>query len=249
MKNQANVVIHKGCHSRTPLSGIYNARRCQTKGISLLNRCVEDPRVLRTAKSGMTSNLMSGSHLTYKDALNKGAFRAPLRSDFTARSVIPQSRYAGYSGRTGFTLIELLVVVLIIGILAAVAVPQYQKAVLKTRMTQAVLFGKEYIKAQHMYRLANGEFASQLADLDIQLPPHTGWTMQMLGDGGLSITHTASSIYFNFWPAGGLFSQNTGFCLINYSNPHRNVAQSVCQSFTKNPVDTKNGRYEYQWQW
>ena len=57
----------------------------------------------------------------------------------------------------GFTLIELLVVVLIIGILAAVAVPQYQKAVEKSRMVEAISNLEIMKKCAELYVLEKGK--------------------------------------------------------------------------------------------
>ncbi len=74
--------------------------------------------------------------------------------------------------KKAFTLIELLVVVLIIGILAAIAVPQYQKAVDKTNFTQAKILANALSKAEANYYLANGEYATNVDNLDISLPQY-----------------------------------------------------------------------------
>ena len=73
-----------------------------------------------------------------------------------------------------FTLIELLVVVLIIGILAAIALPQYQKAVKRAKFTKLVISLNAIVKAQKVYFMANNSYANDLSDLDIQVPTVSG---------------------------------------------------------------------------
>ena len=70
----------------------------------------------------------------------------------------------------GFTLIELLVVVLIIGILAAIALPQYQKAVWRARAMELVTLVSTTAKARQLAYMERGYWTANFPDLDLQIP-------------------------------------------------------------------------------
>ncbi len=86
------------------------------------------------------------------------------------------------NNKKGFTLIELLVVVLIIGILAAMAMPQYFKAVERSRMTEADQLLSSIAQAQQRKYLQVNQYATDFGVLDVAPQGATGSTFYTKGD-------------------------------------------------------------------
>ena len=72
--------------------------------------------------------------------------------------------------KKGFTLIELLVVVLIIGILASIAIPQYFKVVEKARVAEAMSLIAAVKSAEERYLARGGTYTNDFTQLDITYP-------------------------------------------------------------------------------
>lgn len=131
----------------------------------------------------------------------------------------------------GFTLIELLVVVLIIGILAAIALPQYAISVEKSRATHAIVAARALKDAQEVYYMTNGSYASSLDNLDIQIPDVDGFNLETgsISSGRLAFLRDTGDYYI---VASGAYRKGSGTVLKNmlYCCPSTENGRKICRT-------------------
>jgi type IV pilus assembly protein PilE len=92
----------------------------------------------------------------------------------------------------GFTLIELLVVVLILGILAAIALPQYQLSVNKSKAATALQNVKLLKDLAELHLLSTGEWPRDINELPASVPESKYFTYS-IGDNGIYAVYKSSA--------------------------------------------------------
>ena len=123
--------------------------------------CLKENKIRRHAETLRAANSASSTLAVLQENSNNTRGRSRIKYGMTTNF-----------DNNGFTLIELLVVVLIIGILAAVALPQYQKAVEKARASEALPLLKSVYQASQAYKMANGDWPEKFDELAVEIP----WT-------------------------------------------------------------------------
>ena len=131
----------------------------------------------------------------------------------------------------GFTLIELLVVVLIISILAAIALPQYQLAIYKSRAAQLFLAVRTIKLAEQAYFLQRGTYTANLDDLEIKIPASVSFSIAPKAGEGVPHPRVVAKISGSPVRIYGAFDEEIWQCYPKGdSQTELNWAKKICQS-------------------
>ncbi|WP_458402095.1 type IV pilin protein [Candidatus Avelusimicrobium sp.] len=149
----------------------------------------------------------------------------------------------------GFTLIELLVVVLIIGILSAVALPQYTKAVTKSRFATLKPLVKSIHEAQQLYYMANGTYATNFTDLSFQISGESkgyGDNFRNIPNGSCTIEpEYVYCLHAKIRMSYLIHHVGTHACVTYEETPNKKIADEICRAETGSE-DDGNGWFVYK---
>ncbi|MDR0734604.1 MAG: prepilin-type N-terminal cleavage/methylation domain-containing protein [Elusimicrobiota bacterium] len=158
-----------------------------------------------------------------------------------------------HNNKNAFTLIELLVVVLIIGILAAIALPQYYKAVRRSCASEAITMLNAILKGQEEYFLIHGEYTDNIEDLSITVPPkkleknmsaedkesnyyYKCWDKRTCG----AFMNNPDYPTFEFVPLKGKYYKGKKWCVAAGKNQN---ARAICKMIGTVDSDYSGGNY------